>query len=437
MQHRQSPLRSGKNRNQNRARHRVAPNGYPVLPLTDIKLRAAKPGLKGYRLPDGGGLHLFVTPGGVRSWRWRYEADGREGTLVLGRYPGMGLADARRARDAARDRVRAGLDPAGEAAAKVPTFEAVARDWHATNAPRWKPHHAADVLASLAVEMFPAFGTVPVNKVTPAMMLAALRPMEARGAVETARRVKQRCSAVFGYAMHGGWDVSDPTTHLLAAMAPLPKKGRRPALLDLHEAQKLLAAVDGTPAQPVTKVAMRFLALTAVRPGEAAGLRWCELLDLDGPAPLWLIPASRMKMEREHGVPLSRQAVEALAAIRPLTGRGLFAFPNLRDSRAPMSENALGFMLLRLGYKGRHVPHGWRATFSTLMNERYPADRAVIDLMLAHQPSDAVERAYNRAEHVARRRVLAQAWADLLMEGAAPAATLLDGPRKRQPGWET
>ena len=387
-------------------------------------------------MPDGGGLHLWVTPTGIRSWRYRHEVAGREQTLVLGRYPAMGLADARRARDAARDRVRSGLDPAGEEAKPVPTFETVARDWHATNAPRWKPHHAADVLESLAVEMFPAFGTVPVNKVTPAMVLAALRPMETRGAVETARRIKQRCSAVFGYAMHGGWDVSDPTTHLLPAMAPLPKKGRRPALLDLQEARKLLAMVDSAPAQPVTKVAMRFLALTAVRPGEAAGLRWNELLDLNGSAPLWLIPAGRMKMEREHGVPLSRQAVEALAAIRPLTGRGAFAFPNLRNSRQQMSENALGFMLLRLGYKGRHVPHGWRATFSTLMNERYPGDRAIIDLMLAHQPKDAVERAYNRAEHLARRRVLAQAWADLLMESAAPAKSLLDGPRKRQPGWD-
>jgi len=406
------------------------------LPLTDLKLRAAKPGPKGYRLPDGGGLHLFVTPSGVRSWRWRYEQDGQEKTLVLGRYPAMGLADARRTRDAARDRLRAGPDPAGEEAKQAPTFEDVARGWHETNRTRWKPHHAADVLASLTAEIFPVFGAMPINKITPAMVLAALRPLETRGAVETARRIRRRCSMVFGYAMHGGWDVSDPTLHLLPAMAPLPKKGRRPALLDLTEARLLLTAVDGAPGQPATKLAMRFLALTAVRPGEAAGLRWDELRELDGPEPSWLIPAGRMKMQREHLVPLPRQAVEALAAIRPLTGRGPFAFPNLRNNREPMSENALGFMLLRLGYKGRHVPHGWRATFSTLMNERYPGDRAIIDLMLAHQPKDAVERAYNRAEHLARRRVLAQAWADLLMEGAAPAASLLDGPRKRQPAWD-
>ena len=410
--------------------------GYPVLALTDLKLRATKLRAKGYRLPDGGGLHLFVTPSGVRSWRWRYEVDGRERTMVLGRYPGLSLAGARVARDAARDRLRGGLDLAGEAAKSPPTFEAAAREWHKVNAPRWKPHHAADVLTSLEAEVFPRFGSRPINKVTPAMVLDALRPLEVRGAVETARRVRRRCSMVFGYAMHGGWDVSDPTVNLLPAMAPLPRKGRRPALLDLAAARALLAAVDAAPGQPVTKVAMRVLALTAVRPGEVAGLRWDELHGLDGPDPIWLIPAGRMKMQREHQVPLPRQAVEALAVIRRLTGRGALAFPNLRDARAPMSENALGFVLIRLGYRGRHVPHGWRATFSTLMNERFPGDRGVIDLMLAHQPKDAVERAYNRAAHLARRHELAQAWADLLMDGAMPAEALLVGPRKRQPPWD-
>ena len=433
---RRSPLRSGDNRHKSRALRRVSPHGYPALALTDKALKALKPGPKGYRVPDGGGLHLFVTPSGIRSWRWRYEVGGHEKTLVLGRYPNVGLAGARAVRDVARDRLRRGLDPAGEDDKPAPTFETVARDWHATNAARWKPHHAADVLASLVAEVFPAIGARPVNKIPPAMMLAVLRPMEVRGAVETARRVKQRCSAVFGYAMHGGWDVSDPTTHLLPAMAPLPRKGRRPALTGLEDARACLAAVDAAAGQPATKVAMRVLALTAVRPGEAAGLRWDELHDLDGPNPVWVIPASRMKMQREHGVPLARQAVEALNVIRRLTGRGPFAFPNLRDTRAPMSENALGFVLLRLGYRGLHVPHGWRATFSTIMNERHPGDRAVIDLMLAHQPKDAVERAYNRAEHLARRRVLAQEWADLLLDGAVPAAGLLDGPRKRQPGWD-
>ena len=404
------------------------------MPLTDVKLRAAKPRDRGYRLPDGGGLHLFVTPSGVRSWRWRYEQEGRERTLVLGRYPLLSLAEARRARDRARDRLAAGRDPAGaDAPPAVPAFEVVARSWHHVNAPKWKPHHAEDVLASLEKEVFPAFGTLPVNQVTPAAVLEALRVMEGRGAVETARRVKQRCSAVFAFAMHEDWAAGDPTAQLRGALAPLPAKGRRPALLDLAEARALLAASDAAPGQPATKLALRFLALTAARPGEVGGLRWSELHELDTAAALWLVPRARMKMGRDHAVPLSRQAVACLAAIRPLTGRGPLAFPNLRDSQAAMSENAMARFLIRLGYRGRHVPHGWRATFSTLMNERYPADRAVIDLMLAHVPKDRVEAAYNRAERMARRRELAQAWADLLLDGASEPQAVAQGPRRSPP----
>ena len=400
------------------------------MPLTDIQLRTAKPAAQSYRLPDGGGLHLFVTPSGVRSWRWRFEQGGREKTLVLGRYPAMSLTEARRARNEARDRLAAGQDPTKRPAPPAPSFESVARSWHHINVPKWKPHHAADVLSSLAAEIFPAFGAVPVNAVTPGMVLEALRSMEVRGAIETARRVKQRCSAVFGFAMHEDWAAGDPTAGLRGALAPLPPKGHRPALADLEEARTLLTRSDATPGQPTTKIALRFLALTAARPGEVGGLRWDELQDLEGKAPAWLIPRERMKMARDHTVPLSRQAVECLLAIRRLTGRGRLAFPNLRSIRAPMSENAMGYFLIRLGYRGRHVPHGWRATFSTIMNERFPADRAVIDLMLAHSPKDRIEAAYNRAERMPRRRELAQAWADLLLEGAVPAGTLLEGPRK-------
>lgn len=396
------------------------------MPLTDVKIRATLPTGKGFRLTDGGGLHLYFTPTGVRSWRWRYEWQGRERTLVLGRYPGMGLANARRARDHARDRLQAGHDPSlPETANAMPTFEAAAHDWHHVNQPRWKPHHAADVLASLVAEVFPVFGHVPCDKVTPPMVLAVMLAMGKRGAHDTARRVRRRCAAVFAFA-----DAPDPTARLLARMAPMPPGGHRPALLDLDEARALVRATDAQPGQPVTKLALRFLALTAARPGEVGGMRWAEVRDLDGPAPVWAVPGERMKMKRDHVVPLAHQAVDVLRVAYRLTGRGKLVFPNLRDARLPMSENAMGYFLIRLGYRGRHVPHGWRATFSTLMNERHPADRGVIDLMLAHLPKDKVEAAYNRAERMQRRRELAQTWADLLLEGAAPAATLLEGPRR-------
>ncbi len=402
------------------------------MPLTDAKIRAAKPNGKAFKMPDGGGLHLFMSPTGVRSWRYRYEREGREQTAVLGRYPEMSLADARRARDDTRSQQRSGQVAAPAASH---TFEMVAREWHDLNKPRWKPQHAADVLESLEEEAFPTFGGDPVDRIGGSRILQALRIMEQRGAVETARRVRQRCSAVFGYAIAKGWASVDPTAGLKAALAPLPPKGRRPALSTLEEARVLIQAIDGCTAKPIIRVASRFIALTAARPGEVAGLRWDEL-HLEGAAE-WRLPPERTKIVTErakaasaHIIPLTPAAIACLEAIRPLSGRAPFVFPNLRSMHRPMSENALGDLLERLGYRGRHVPHGWRSTFSTVLNERFPADRQIIDLMLAHTPKDRVEAAYNRAQHTARRRELAEAWSDLLLEGAAPAADLMTGPRR-------
>lgn len=383
-------------------------------------------------MSDGGGLHLFMSPTGVRSWRFRYEREGREQTAVLGRYPEMGLADARRARDDTRSRLKSG---GGDGPATAPTFEAAAREWHDLNRPRWKASHAAGVLESLEEDVFPKIGADLVDRIGSTRILEVLRAIERRGAVETARRVKQRCSAIFGYAIAKGSASVDPTAGLKAALAPLPPKGRRPALATLEEARALIRAIDASTAKPIVRVASRFIALTAARPGEVAGLRWDEL-HLDGKAE-WRLPPERTKIVTErakaatvHIIPLSPAAVACLEVIRPLTGRAPFVFPNLLSMLRPMSENALGDLLERLGYRGRHVPHGWRSTFSTVLNERFPADRQIIDLMLAHTPKDRVEAAYNRAQHMVRRRELAEAWADMLLEGAAPAVDLMTGPRR-------
>ena len=212
-------------------------------------------------------------------------------------------------------------------------------------------------------------------------------------------------------------------------MAPV-KKGRQPAITDLAELRALLAAAEAIPAHPATKLALRLLALTAVRPGSVAGAVWHEFEGLDGPEPVWRIPAERMKMKREHVVPLAPQAVAVIEAMGLLTGRFPFVFPNTRHAHKPMSENAMGYLLNRAGFHGRHVPHGWRSSFSTIMNERNRMDRQVIDLMLAHSPADATEAAYNRAAHMGRRRELAEEWAGLLLEGARDPAELLRGPRK-------
>ncbi|WP_020187773.1 integrase arm-type DNA-binding domain-containing protein [Methylopila sp. 73B] len=409
------------------------------MPLTDVQIRKAKAAEKPYKLNDGAGLHLYVSTAGGKSWRYRYEVGGKEKLLTIGSYPDVSLAEARDARAAARAAVKAGRDPSAEkrevAAAAEPvanpseTFEVIAREWHTLNAGRWTETHASDVLVSLERDVFPDLGEKALPEIGAPTLLTTLRKIEARGAKETARRVRQRVSAVFGFAIASGRATHDPAAQVEKAMAPLPKKGRQPAVTDLDEARQVLRDADATPAHPVTKLALRILALTALRPGELRGAAWGELR-LEGDDPQWVVPGPRMKMKVEHVVPLSMQAVEALKVLRSQTGRGAFLFPNDRHVSKPMSENAIGYLLNRAGYHGRHVPHGWRAAFSTIMNERFKADRQIIDLMLAHAPKDKVEKAYNRAEHMDRRRELAQIWADLLMVDQAPLSEIFEGARR-------
>lgn len=415
------------------------------MPLTDAAIRKVKPADKPQKLTDGGGLYLHVTPAGGRHWRWRYEFGGKEKTLTIGSYPEIGLADARSAREDARRILKGGRDPsvvrrhqkAAAVAESADTFEALAREWHGTMKSQWVPKHAGDVLGSLEADVFPAIGQMPIRDITPPLVLSVLRDIISRPAVETAHRVRQRMSAVFVFAIASGRAETDPAAIVAGALPPITR-GRQPAVRTLDEARAVLRAAEAQTAHPVTKLALRLLALTAVRPGTLAATPWSEIPDLDATAPDWTISAARMKLRKQHKgdadhdhtVALSRQAVDVLKAVRDLTGAGPLVFPNTRHAHRPMSENALGYLLNRAGFHGRHVPHGWRATFSTVMNERFPSDRAVIDLMLSHTPQNKVEAAYNRSLHLARRRALAQEWADLLLEGAPPATALLVGPRR-------
>lgn len=248
-------------------------------------------------------------------------------------------------------------------------------------------------------------------------------------------------SAVFVFAIASGIAEQDPAHVVKGALKPL-KKRRQPAFRDLDPARELLRKVEAEPAHPVTKLASRLLALTIVRPGVLRHAAPEEFEDLDGAEPLWRIPAGKMKLLAdlkedaafEFLVPLSTQAVDVVRAALRLIGNGPFLFPSTRHAHRPMSENAIGYMYNRTRFRGRHVPHGWRATFSTVMNELAeregrPEDRPIIDLMLAHKP-EGVEGIYNRAAYMPRRREIAQAWSDMLLEGFAAAEELLIGPRR-------
>ncbi|WP_068084183.1 tyrosine-type recombinase/integrase [Novosphingobium rosa] len=416
--------------------------------LNDAKLRAAKPRDKAYKLGDSHRLYLLVTPGGGRLWRWNYAFDGKQKSMAFGVYPLISLLEARAMRDDARQLVKQGQDPniakklkteATMEAARA-TFEKVAREWHDNAKGQWARVHANDVLRSLERDVFPVIGQLPIAQITPPLVLELLRDVEARGALETAKRTRQRISAVFVHAIAEGIAEKDPAEKLAAVLKPL-RKGRQPAITDLKRLRQMISDAEEDFARPVTRLALRLLALTAVRPNEIRGATWDEFEDLDGPEPLWRIPASRMKgtldrkdeVDGDHLVPLAPQSVEVLRALWPLTGSALLLFPSNRHQHRPMSENAIGYLLNRAGYHGHHVPHGFRAAFSTIMNEWAQKqgnkdDRAIIDLMLAHVPRNKVEGAYNRAAYMERRRELAALWADMLIDKLPPPRVLVERP---------
>jgi integrase len=412
-----------------------------TVPLTDLAIRSAKPKTKPYRLLDGGGLFLFITPAGGRFWRYRYERGGREQTLSIGEYPDTKLADARSRRDHARKLIRAGGDPtvpiAAAAQVSGPLFVTVMKEWLDSQSRTWAPRHARKVGQALDKWVTPVLGGKAIETITTLDVSRVYQPLDARGAGETLRQIRERVTRIFRYAEGQGLIVKNPATIAGQGMAP-QIKGRNPAITDLPELRKLLAAVDAVAARPVTRLALRLLALTAVRQGELRIATWSEFHGLEGAKPEWRIPVAHMKipltkrlgLPDHHLVPLSAQAVETIAVLHTLTGEGPLPFPSAVDPHRPMSENALSELLIRAGYKDRHVPHGFRASFSTIMNELHRADRLMIDYMLAHKLRDQVESAYNRGEYHDRRRELAQIWADLIMKDAPPATALLDYRRR-------
>lgn len=391
------------------------------MPLTDVAIRNAKPGERAYKLTDGHGLYLLVNPDGGKYWRLKYRYGGKEKLLALGVYPEVKGADARQQRDDAKRLLKTGLDPSAvrkaqkhaTVVASSNTFESIACEWVKQQQNRWVPEHATRVLASLEEEIFPALGSRPISAITAPELLAALRKIESRGALETAQRVLQRSDAVFRYAVATGRAERSPAGDLRGALKA-PKREHRHALsaADLPEFLRKLDAYDG---HAQTKLAIRMQVLTWVRPGELRGAEWAEF-DLE--AAEWRIPGERMKMRQPHIVPLARQALEALEQLRPLTGGGKYLFPNQSNARACMSENTVLFAIYRMGYHSRATGHGFRATASTILNEQgWRAD--AIERQLAHKEPNKVRAAYHRSEYLDERRKMMQAWADYLDTFAA------------------
>lgn len=429
--------------------------------LTDAQCRSAKGQAKAYKLTDADGLFLFVTPTGHRSWRYRYRIGGKQKQIVLGSYPDLSLRTARDIRDEKKRILRRGLDPAveakkdaeGNSLSNAQTFETIAREWHAKQVARWKPVHAKDVIESLERDIFPAIGSKRLDELDPPTILAVLERVQERGAVETGHRLRQRISSIFEYGIAKGLVAVDPAASIGKAMTPKMSGQRWPAVTTIEDARELLRTTDTAQISPTVVLGSRFLALTAQRPGMIRWLRWDELRDMDlrgvGECPnaIWHVPAQKLKLELElsqddvydHLVPLCGRAVEVLRTAYRINSCSEYVFPGNHSTLKPMSENALSYLLKREGYSGVHVPHGWRSTFSTIMNEwsiefGRPEDRMIIDMMLAHRPEgvSATELRYNRARFADRRRQLAEIWSRMLMQGAPAADHIINGRRRRK-----
>jgi integrase len=392
--------------------------------LTDVAVRNAKPKNKAYKVSDAGGLYLFVQPSGAKYWRWKYRYAGREKLLAIGVYPAVKLADGRTRRDAARKKLLDGIDPgavrkADKLAARVSgenTFTAVACEWHSKMANSWSTSHSDKVLASLADNVFPDLGQRPIAEITSPELLATLRKIEKRDALEQARKVKQRCAMIFRYAIATGRAQRDPSQDLRGALKT--RKTVHYPSIPFAELPGFLDAIDQSGATSQTRLAIDLLLYCFVRTNELRGARW-EEIDLD--AAIWRIPAERMKMAEQHIVPLSGQAVGVFKQLRELNAGGPLVFPNQVDHGRPMSENTILYAIHDAGYKGRMCGHGFRHLASTTLNEAgFTAD--VIERQLAHSDGNKVRAAYNRAQYLAERKRMMQAWADMVdaaRDGAA------------------
>jgi integrase len=386
------------------------------MPLTAATATTASPKPKPYKLADEKGLYLLVKPDGARYWRLKYRFDGKEKTLALGVFPAVSLERARAARDAAKADLREGRDPGRERQARkarglpvdAESFGAVAGEWLARMSETWSPRHAHRVRASLQATLLRELGERPVAAIEAPELLAALRRLESQGHLETAQRTCQRASAIFRYAIATGRARRDPAAEVRGALAA-PVRQRRPALA-ARELPELLARLEAYGGEPVTKAALRLLALTFVRVGELRHAAWAEF---DEAGAEWRIPAARTRTGAPRVVPLSRQALAVLAALRPLTGSGVLLFPHRTDPSRPLSENTLLYALYRMGFRARATGHGFRATAASTLLELGFSPEAVRQ-QLGYVDAGPLSGAGSRLDLVPERARMLQQWADLL-----------------------
>ncbi|SFI39965.1 integrase arm-type DNA-binding domain-containing protein [Nitrosomonas sp. Nm34] len=390
------------------------------MTLTDRMIKKAIAENKPSRLSDGNNLVLLIQPNGSKWWRFRYRYHGKAKMLSLGTYPGVSLKAAREMRDDAKKLLRGGIDPSqyrqekklAKTIAIENGFESVARQWW----DNWKSskteRHANYVIRRLEADIFPMIGNKPVTEITAPTLLGVIKKIELRGAMDIAKRALNTCGQIYRYAVGHGLAERNPATDIRASDVLKTTRSTNFARLDKKDLPEFLRKIEAYSGNPLTKFALQLMAFTFVRTNELFGARWEEI---DWEARQWHIPAERMKMKKQHIVPLSNQAISVLQNIRKITGGLPLLFPNARNNRRPMNKNTILFAIYRLGYKGRMTGHGFRGIAATILREQQ-TPREHVELQLGHLVGNAVSRAYDYSEHLPERTKMMQKWADYLDE---------------------
>jgi len=416
------------------------------MPLTDRAAKAAQAKEKPYKLSDEKGMYLEVTPKGQKYWRCKYRYGGKEKRLALGVYPEVSLKEARNKRDSARKQLEQGIDPsAAKQANKAAqilsgenSFEAVALEWFKTKMGDKSKSHQDRTLRSLQKDLFPPLGRYPINDITPPQLLAALRKIESRGAIETAKRAKQTSGQIFRFAIATGRAERDPSADLAGALQTAKEK-HLAAITDPKEAGKLLVAIDNYQGTATVCAALKLSPLLFCRPGELRHMEWQEI---NWEESQWEIPANKggenRKINFDHIIPLSQQSLEILSEQQLLTGQGKYVFPSVRSLSRPLSENGVRTALRTMGYDNETMtPHGFRAMARTILDEILGERVELIEHQLAHAVKDSLGRAYNRTTHLPERKRMMQRWADYLdslknQASSTNITTAIFRPRKQE-----
>lgn len=389
------------------------------MALTDTAAKQAKARDKSYKLSDSGGLFLFVTTKGNKLWRLKYRFNGKEKLLSIGAYPTVTLKQARKEAMLAKEQLGEGIDPSEakkskrleQTYAQGNDLEAVTREWHAQQLNKWSENYSIKILRSVERDLFPFLGTKYPGDITPIQLLDVLKRVEARGAHETAHRLKQTVGQILRFAVATGRAQRDITPDLKGALAA-PAKAHFPAITEPEQVAKLLVMIDAYNGTSTVRAALRLAPLVFVRPKELRQAEWSEI-DLE--KALWTIPAEKMKAGADHIVPLSRQAIAILEDQKKLTGKWRYVFPSARGVTRPMSDNAILTAFRSMGIaKTEMTGHGFRAMARTILDEVLEERVELIEHQLAHAVKDSLGRAYNRTSHLPQRKEMMQRWADYL-----------------------